>query len=437
MTKKKSNDKTLPLMLVSNAQLVWASPALSQLLDQLIPIISVRDKQSTDKRIKALKSIIYSLSAAHYSGKMLTIPAKTEIYTKSEYYKKLNLGHKAVMAAKDLLTGNQLMELAFKGVKAAGFANAYRPTALLEPVLEECLYAEVDSDWESMLIVNRPTERIINEINNKYSQNGNTSNQTTIYGKHLDTEQLNCLYSGVEDDDPLVFSEAIDITDLLPEDHWQLEAMRRLNAAYKATKYPLKAPARLIYTGDYMTGGRIYMPFQRIPARRLKIRQKCLINDQPIVEVDVSANHPTMIFALFGNPEDSYGFYDAISADSGVCRDVVKEFIVRFIGTETRKTSQPEGSVAGDKAKVEKSIKQLYPEFHEHCFTGIGKMLQALDGGVMLRALTNLLDHGVVGLPLHDAIAVNTLHAELAKIAIEQAWIETFDSDFVPKISAK
>jgi hypothetical protein len=224
---------------------------------------------------------------------------------------------------------------------------------------------------------------------------------------------------------------------MLHEDHWQLQAMRRLNAAYKDTKYPLKAPARLIYTGDYMNGGRIYMPFQRIPARRLQIRQKCLINDKPIVEVDVSANHPTMIFMLLGKPELSYGFYDAIAADSRVHRDVVKEFIVRFIGSESMKTSQPKGAVKGDKRKVLRSIEKLYPDFHEHCFTGIGKALQALDGDVMLRALTMILNQGVVGLALHDAIAVNTKFSQLAKEAIELAWKENFEAEFTPKISTK
>lgn len=423
-------------MLVSNAQLVWASPALSKLLDELIPTLRVRDKPSTNKRIKALKSIIYSLSAAHYSGKLLTIPAKTEIYTKSEYYKKLNLGHKAVMAAKDLLVDNHLMDLAFKGVKAAGFANAYRPTGGLEPLLEECLYAEVDINWESMLIVNRPTDRVLKLINNSYSHNRNTTN-ITIYGKHLDSEHLSSLYVDIEDDEHVDFSGAIDITGFLPEDHWQLQAMRRLNAAYKATKYPLKAPARLIYTGDYMTGGRIYMPFQRIPSRRLQIRQKCLINDQPIVEVDVSANHPTMIFMLLGKPELSIGFYDAISADSGVNRDTVKDLIVRFIGAATRNTGRVTSAKAGDKSKVENSLKRLYPDFHEYCFKGIGKWLQGIDGDVLLRALTYLLTIGVIGLPLHDAIAVNTEHAELAKEAIQLAWMSTFQSEFLPNISTK
>ncbi len=199
-SKRIGNDKTIPLMLVSNAQLVWASSALSLLLDHFIPAISTRDKPSAEKRIKALKSIIFSLSAAHYSGKLLTIPAKTEIYTKSEYYKNLNLGHKAVTAATKLLIDKQLMKLAFKGVQAAGFANAYRPTPLLVPVLAECLYAEVDSNWDSMVIVNRPTKEIINSINSEYSVNSNISNVTTIYGKHLDTEQLTRLYSGIEDD---------------------------------------------------------------------------------------------------------------------------------------------------------------------------------------------------------------------------------------------
>jgi hypothetical protein len=437
MTKpRKSNEKTMPLMLVSNAQLVWAAPALSKLLDQLIPAITDRVQETTDKRVRALKSLIFSLSAAHYSGKMLTIPSKNEIYTKSEHYKKLNLGHAAVTCVKNLLLDKNLIELRHKGSKVSEMANAYSPTASLQPVLEECLYSEVDSNWDSMILVNRPNELIIKGIN-EYSQNSSNTSNNTTYGNDLDSDQLNRLYSGIEDDEPLELSKVVDITNLLPEDHWQIQAMRRLNAAYKDTKYPLKAPARLIYTGDYMNGGRIYMPFQRIPARRLQIRQKCLINDKPIVEVDVSANHPTMIFMLLGKPELSYDFYDAIAADSRVHRDVVKEFIVRFIGSESMKTSQPKGAVKGDKRKVLRSIEKLYPDFHEHCFTGIGKVLQAVDGDVMLRALTMLLNQGVVGLALHDAIAVNTKFSQLAKEAIELAWKETFEAEFTPKISTK
>lgn len=179
------------------------------------------------------------------------------------------------------------------------------------------------------------------------------------------------------------------------------------------------------------------MPFQRIPARRLQIRQKCLINDQAIVEVDVSANHPTMIFMLLGKPEKSFGFYEAIAADSGVCREAVKDFIVRFIGAASLNTGRVKSAKSGDKAKVVESIGKLYPDFAEQCFKGIGKSLQALDEDVMLRALTTLLDKGVVGLALHDAIVVNEDHSGITKKALELAWVNTFQSKLLPKISTK
>lgn len=65
------------------------------------------------------------------------------------------------------------------------------------------------------------------------------------------------------------------------------------------------------------------------------------------------------------------------------------------------------------------------------------KTFQALDGDVPLRTLTYLLDHGVIGLPLHDATAVNTEHVELAKKPIELAWLVIFQSEFLPKFSTK
>lgn len=115
----------------------------------------------------------------------------------------------------------------------------------------------------------------------------------------------------------------------------------------------------------------------------------------------------------------------------------MKDLIVRFIGAATRNTGRVKSAKAGDKTKVENSLKRLQPDFHEYCFKGIGKWLQGMDGDVLLRALTYLLTIGVIGLPLHDAIAVNTEQAELAKEAIELAWISTFQFEFLPKISTK
>ncbi len=223
-----------------------------------------------------------------------------------------------------------------------------------------------------------------------------------------------------------------------------VKALKRINKALKGCSYALKSPVKRIYSeNNPMKGGRLYTRLQGLPDRRARIRINTLFNGEAVAEVDLSANHPRMIMAL-AKKELSPTFYDDVARATNTTREQVKFLLVKAIGATDRRISlkpkgeeknwTSEGLVLSHKQRVsiEDHLKEHYPDISLVTYEGYGTKLQALEGDILLKAMLDLLDHGIASLPMHDAIYVQQRFKKHAQVALENAWMECLQVPFKP-----
>ena len=70
----------------------------------------------------------------------------------------------------------------------------------------------------------------------------------------------------------------------------------------------------------------------------------------------------------------------------------------------------------------------LYTEFYED----IGVVLQAMEGDILLDAMCDLIDKGIVSLPIHDALYVEQANIDEAENALKKAWANNLGVNFEP-----
>ena len=109
--------------------------------------------------------------------------------------------------------------------------------------------------------------------------------------------------------------------------------MRRINEFLEGQQWSCKGPVRLKYKLTVFHGGRLYTRYQQLPDKRHKIRINTLINDEPICEVDFSANHLRLAMAVLHDEDAGDNPYEDIMAIAGIDdRDLVKSFITTALG---------------------------------------------------------------------------------------------------------
>jgi hypothetical protein len=221
----------------------------------------------------------------------------------------------------------------------------------------------------------------------------------------------------------------------LPDDHPDIISLKKINDFLKNVSFALKAPVRLIYTKDPFHGGRLYVPIQNLPDRKVKVRINTLINGNPVCEVDLSASHLRIAAALNGVqlPLDPY---TEIAVRADVTRDQVKFLLTRAFGAKDRRLDLKENGIfilsTPQRTKIEDVIKELYPEVFSALYKGMGSAYQSLEGAVLMKAMLSLIDLGIPSLPIHDAIMVQQEHVDQAKTALENAWMNVLNVNFRP-----
>ncbi len=230
----------------------------------------------------------------------------------------------------------------------------------------------------------------------------------------------------------------------IASDHPDLLALRRINEALSKCTYPLKSPVKRIFSDlNSMRGGRLYTRMQTLPDKKARIRINTHFNGDPVAEVDLSANHPRMIAALQGHelPAD---FYDEVAKQTETTKLQVKFFFMKAIGAANRSISRYDTRdekywgeqhlvlTHKERMRIEEYTQKHLPFLYEGLFTGMGVLLQALEGDILLKAMIKILDQGIPSLPMHDALYVQKQFVSQAKTALEDAWMDTFDVEFKP-----
>ena len=118
----------------------------------------------------------------------------------------------------------------------------------------------------------------------------------------------------------------------LPDDHPEQRQMELINDFLRGHTWACKGPVRLTYNTSVVGGGRLVTPYQSLPDRRIRLRIRTLIDEQPICEVDYNANHLRLNLALLHNQHAGDTPYEDICDIAGFeysRRTQVKAFVTR------------------------------------------------------------------------------------------------------------
>ena len=201
--------------------------------------------------------------------------------------------------------------------------------------------------------------------------------------------------------------------------------MRRINEFLEGQQWFCKGPVRLKYKLTVFRGGRLYTRYQQLPDKRHKIRINTLINDEPICEVDFSANHLRLALAVLHNEDAGDNPYEDIMAIAGIeDRDLVKLFITAALGAANKRAAQSSWNkkALGSENFVAlgQAVKQRYPKLI--LFDDWGINAQNLEGAILRDVMLQGVDKGIVVLPVHEAVAVQQKHEEWAVVTMLEAW---------------
>lgn len=205
-----------------------------------------------------------------------------------------------------------------------------------------------------------------------------------------------------------------------------MEDLARLNEFLLPHSWAAKSSMTRIYSGKVGRAGRIYCSFQRLPQRRIPVRSNCLINGEPIVEVDIKSSHPRLAVALFYNKKLSRAFYKDIELNTGVFQGKVKAFFQYAFSCESREKAlsafrrcEPYGDEPDFNA-VEKHVFSIYPELPY--YQGWAIIAMNYEGEIIKQVMLEGMESNIVVLPIHDAVAVQEKHKTWAEEAMIRVW---------------
>lgn len=415
----------------------WIAPAAlkdvnfargsQEVIDEIRGTLATRLKRrkakDREKVNLALRLILSNLVYSVFARTPLAIPNNDKTFLTGGLLKKLFLSKNAT---RDVLQA--LVEEGYISKTRGSFykkeVNRYKPTDKLKIQLIPLIYcvAEVYDEVNHKQYVS-----IKSESNKERAKRiKNRINQETLI-LVLEPE----VREGEREQQQVHIIGASSLTD----NHPDIINLKKINDFLKDVSFALKAPVRLIYTKDPFHGGRLYVPIQNLPDRQVKVRINTLINGNPVCEVDLSASHLRIAAALNGVqlPLDPYAEI-AVSAD--VTRDQVKFLLTRAFGAKDRRLDLKENGIfiisPPQRTKIEEVTKELYPEVFDALYKGMGSAYQSLEGAILMKAMSSLIDLGIPSLPIHDAIMVEQEHVDQARTALENAWMNVLNVNFRP-----
>lgn len=163
-------------------------------------------------------------------------------------------------------------------------------------------------------------------------------------------------------------------------------------------------------------------------------RAKMTIDGHPVVELDLTASHLTILHALRDYPFDPS---DDPYFVEGIPRDVVKRWVTMTLGHRKLHRSWPKSVRADLDQAVGGSLQAAYPigKTSQAILNGLPLLgdwgespidwgdLQYVESKVMVKTVETLaFTHGVPCLPVHDSIIVAAHHQELASQVLKEAF---------------
>ena len=169
---------------------------------------------------------------------------------------------------------------------------------------------------------------------------------------------------------------------------------------------------------DFDKGGRFFGAFYH--GLHKEIRECICINGNETVEVDFSGMHVRMLYHRQGQEytKDPYGigrkdertkykFVSLISINAN--RSEASGAIFNKLKREGIQYKGGKGSIK----KMMDAFMDYHDDIRDDLFTARGIGLQNQDSQIMENILMRLLDHGIIGLPIHDSVIVAAEHYNL------------------------
>lgn len=399
------------------ADIRYANDLIKGMTEESKELFNALDPQLERRAKDTFRLLIYNLVVCTFTRSRLSLPGSKEAYDKGTYYRELHFTRNSVKAALKALDKYLIRK---PGNTFTKEVDSYEPNQLFQLKLIPLLYSvyeEYTDDTELIVIQNKDNKEFIKIV---YSG----SKLESIQDKHI-----------------MRVNPPFDIERTYQDD---LEQLIKINDALKDASYALKAPVKRIYSrGHVMTGGRLYTPLANLPDRKARIRINTLLNGNPVAEVDLKANHSSMLYALKGKqlPRD---FYDLIAKESGQARDKVKWLVIKMIGAKERAITLAAKVDEEDYFKskfvmtkkerglIEAAIQRQFPDLCTEFYNDIGVVLQAMEGDILLDAMCELVDRGIVSLPIHDALYVEQANIGEAENALKKAWANNLGVNFEP-----
>ncbi|MGJ8547245.1 MAG: hypothetical protein ACSHWZ_17505 [Sulfitobacter sp.] len=240
-----------------------------------------------------------------------------------------------------------------------------------------------------------------------------------------------------------------------PKFQAEVSRVRMLNGLMRGYRYSLSdipMVRRLFHCAerpdfDYNLGGRLYCASQDDWMTMSKQeRSHITIEGQPTCEVDVSASHLSILYALLDEKVPNGDLYAGLAYP----RHVVKGVLVSALGSGKLPTRWPRGfsqkyyEDTGHKPGRDYKLKTLVQDL-----TALHPVLNKLEPGKLdwanlqfeeaecfLSAMFELHQtHKVPSLPVHDSLIVQRQHREIAKKVLSRSYLDRLG--FVPRISDK
>ena len=216
----------------------------------------------------------------------------------------------------------------------------------------------------------------------------------------------------------------------LPRNHCETQELNQINEFLKDQKWACKAPMQLKFENPAFEGGRLSTPFQDLPGRRIKLRINTLINENPVGEVNFSANQLRLNLAVNGGIPAGDTPYENIADAAGIsgtekkAREKAKRFIILAMRSSDKEETRSICLATGIDNDLFDALcfttQKLYPKLD--LFSGWGIHAQKLEGKILKKMILEGIKKDVVCLPVHDAVVVQQEHLKWAEDAMLECW---------------
>ena len=189
---------------------------------------------------------------------------------------------------------------------------------------------------------------------------------------------------------------------------------------------------RIFSRGDLTLGGRLYSPIQNLKS---SARKHIRFNGEPVIEIDYSAIHPSMLYHQKGidlesDPYELHGF------------DRNKEVKIAFNIMLNSKSGSSAKTIAREldcslqyAMELEEALVRKHREISEHFNSDAGLKLQKLDSEIALRILRQFVDDQRPVITVHDSAIVSVRDTESLKLTMEAAYSQVMGNKLNPYLT--